>query len=460
MVQRYLLYIAIISTPFFMSLKVTAFGGLGAQASFYPLFLGVLLFGMNGLVFKKKMFLPMNKSFFLLVLFVLTAFFSGIFNMDSLMELHFQGTTGDQRFFLQFGALIFYAISALYAYNVSLDLERDPLYILERLLLLSFFIPALYSSLELIAILGDASVMELLREIDTLFRPEDKIGVYPRVRSVTAEASYFGMYSAIIFPWLCSAVFDVKGWKKYIAVMIFIYYIVLNIFSFSRTSYMIFAIELILFMIFFRVSLLQHWKRVLGILVTGSLILCGIVDFFGDMVELDLGKVYLSLVADNGVYDMSNIARYGSGLAALNLWRDFPLLGCGFGGFGFYAADYYPAWAWISPELAIWAANTPGGAWPPVHNIYTRILSEMGIVGFVTWIMIGVLLLEEEWNLLLLNVDHHRVKNLMISTVGVFLCGFNVDMLHLLIYWMILGMVWSYRGRFCKAQVLEEKLRC
>ena len=43
-IQKNLLYTAIITTPFFMSLNITFLGGLGSQASFYPLFLGVLIF--------------------------------------------------------------------------------------------------------------------------------------------------------------------------------------------------------------------------------------------------------------------------------------------------------------------------------------------------------------------------------------------------------------------------------
>ena len=182
--------------------------------------------------------------------------------------------------------------------------------------------------------------------------------------------------------------------------------------------------------------------------VVGGLLLWLVGESLNNTVEFDITSIYLSLFNDDGVHDMSNLARYGSGLAAFNLWQEFPILGCGFGGFGFYASEYYPNWAWLSPEISIWSTNTPqGGAWPPVHNIYTRILSELGIVGFFTWVLIGVLLLREEKALLSLNVDNMRVKQLIISTIGVFLCGLNVDMLHLLIYWIILGFVWSYNRR-------------
>ena len=199
----------------------------------------------------------------MLLIFVFVAVLSGVFNIDTLMELHFQGTTGEKRFFIQLGALLFYVACAVYSYNISCCTIKDPLYIIEKLLLCSFVLPALYSTLELMSILGNDSAVSFLWDINSLFRSEDSL-MYPRVRSVTAEASYFGMYSAII------------------------------------------------------------------------------------------------------------------------LWQEFPILGCGFGGFGFYASEYYPNWAWLSPEISIWATNTPqGGAWPPVHNIYTRILSELGIIGFL-----------------------------------------------------------------------------
>lgn len=445
-IQRYLLYIAIIAIPFLLSLRFSSFGGLGKQASFYPLLVGIVLWGGATIFFQGRILIPRAQSFFLLILFVLVALISGGTNFISLMELQYQGATGIDRFILQFGALVFYVSSALYVCNMSAGLEEDPLYLFERFLLFSFIIPALYSGFELMRFLGSTSAMDIIRGIDSLFRPEGEWQVF-RLRSVTAEPSCFGMYSAILFPWLCSLVFRSQGWKKIMVVLLFFYFIVINIFTFSRTSYVALGIELLLFLLLFRERLVQRWRVLLGIVIIGGGLLCwGIISVGQTLdVDIDIGRVYLSLLMDDQMYDASNIARYGSVSAAFSLWRDFPLLGCGFGGFGFYAADYYPAWAWVSLEIANWGSNSVYANWPPVHNIYARILCETGIIGLLLWLGAGLSLIREEWDLLRQKVDRERVNNLLISTVGVFICGFNADVFHLFAYWIIFGIVWSYK---------------
>ena len=45
--EKYLLTVAILGVPFIVSLNVNFLGGLGKNASFYPLFFGVLFWGIK-----------------------------------------------------------------------------------------------------------------------------------------------------------------------------------------------------------------------------------------------------------------------------------------------------------------------------------------------------------------------------------------------------------------------------
>ena len=442
--KKKLLAMAILVTPFIMSIGVNFFGGLGTNGSFYPVIMGVLLWG-GTLFYQRKIDIPSASSFYLLLVFLGISLASGAVNFFALLDLRFQGVSGIQRFIIQYAALMFYFFVGLYVYNVCTNFNEDRLRFLERFLLFSFIIPALYSSMELMFFWGNTNVVDVIRGIDMLFRPEGGVFV-GRLRSVTSEPSYLGMYSAILFPWLCSLVFRTRGWKKIIAVLLFSYFMVINVFTFSRTSYMVLGIEMLFFLVFFRKSLVQRWKTLLGMVILAAGILFWGIMSADQLFDVDIGRIYLSLFTDDEVYDMSNIARYGSASAALALWKDFPILGCGFGAFGFYAADYYPDWAWKSVEIAIWGSNSiHDGVWPPAHNIYARILSETGIVGLIAWLGAALALLREEWSLLQQGVDYMRVCNLFISTIGIVLCGFNVDTFHLLIYWIIFGVVWSYK---------------
>ena len=63
-IQRYLLYIAIIAIPFLLSLRFSSFGGLGKQASFYPLLVGIVLWGGATIFFQGRILIPRAQSFF------------------------------------------------------------------------------------------------------------------------------------------------------------------------------------------------------------------------------------------------------------------------------------------------------------------------------------------------------------------------------------------------------------
>ena len=68
-VQKGFLIIAILGIPFILSLGVNFFGGLGKNASFYPLFLGLLLFGGAVIFLRRKILIPKNPSYYLFVMF-------------------------------------------------------------------------------------------------------------------------------------------------------------------------------------------------------------------------------------------------------------------------------------------------------------------------------------------------------------------------------------------------------
>ena len=123
-----------------------------------------------------------------------------------------------------------------------------------------------------------------------------------------------------------------------------------------------------------------------------------------------------------------------------------PIFGVGFGQYGFYASDFYPQWAWESSEISQWGLNTliyP--KWPPVHGLYARILSELGIVGFCFWIVIWIKIFRDllKFKCRNLNIkDEIRVKCLIISLIGTLLTGFVMDSFHFFSYWIIVGVYW------------------
>lgn len=455
MLQRaheYLLILTILLLPFVTSLNVNAFGGVGREGSFYPLFLGVLLWTSSSVFFRWKIYIPSSWSFIALLLFLAVTVLSGIVNIDSLAYVVFQGVAGPQRYLLQIGALGFYFVSALYMYQVFLRANRDSLQFFSHYLLISCIFSLVYSSLEVIVLFGGEGAFQLLSAVDSIFRNTEQDAFYGRIRSLTSEASYFGMYSAIVFPWLLSLFIEYKGWKRVFAAFFLGYFLLINILTFSRTSYAVLCIEGILYMFFFRAYILHYWKQFLVasvfFLATGMYVFA---TFMNELSLLDIWAIFDSLLGGgDGIREGSNMARYGSAAAAFGIFFHYPILGVGFGSYGFYAADYYPLWAQGSVEILNWSQNVIGGVWPPVHNLYARLLAETGVIGFLSWISFCMLLLREECVLLKRQVDSVKItywRNLVITTVGVLACGFNVDGFRLFAMWLLFSIVWYERTR-------------
>jgi O-antigen polymerase family protein len=292
---------------------------------------------------------------------------------------------------------------------------------------------------------GFSFAQDALASLDMIFRKVDDLYYY-RIRSVTAEASAFGMYSALLFPWLLNCILHDTGSKKIFFLTIFFYFLILNLLSFSRTSYVILTIEFILYVCFFFSSIIHRVRASIGYISIGGIIFGILYLKIGEELGIDIGQIFLSLTANDGPQAMSNVARYASTLAALEIWQEYPIFGCGLGAYGFYAPGYYPNWAWSSIEIVGWSLNTLSeGSWPLAHNMYARMLAETGALGAGLWGLIGLFLIYEIWGLLKYDVNKMYVKCLLISTVGILLCGFNSESLHFFAYWIILGMVWSYR---------------
>ena len=443
--EKYLLTVAILGVPFIVSLNVNFLGGLGKNASFYPLFFGVLFWGIKTFFLDKKVLIPKSPSCYLLLMFLLAAIFSGVVNIASLMEMQFQGVNGVNRFIVQVGALCFYFFSALFVSHVCTYLIKEPISFFRHILLLSFIIPAVYSLFELMVFGGFSFAQDALASLDMIFRKADDLYYY-RIRSVTAEASAFGMYSALLFPWLLNCILHNTGSKKIFFLAIFFYFLILKLLSFSRTSYVILTIEFILYVCFFFSSIIHRVRASIGYISIGGIIFGILYLKIGEELGIDIGQIFLSLTADDGPQAMSNVARYAATLAALEIWQEYPAFGCGLGAYGFYAPEYYPNWAWSSFEIVGWSLNTLSeGTWPLAHNMYARMLAETGGVGAGVWGLTGISLIYELWGLSKYDVNKMYVKCLLISTIGIFLCGFNSESLHFFAYWIILGMVWSYK---------------
>lgn len=456
--HKYLLASSLFLCPFLSSLNVDFLGGLGKEASFYPIILGVILWAIQITLFHEKIYFPREKSFYCFCFFFIAVILSGLLNIDHILIDTFKGINGATRFIVQSGTVFFYIFSALYVYNVFLQLHINSIYFFSRYIKLSFVIAGVYSLFELGQLFFIPICHEVILFLDGMFRgSQDGLGAdvfsYTKIRSLANEASYFGMYVGIILPWFLLSIFHNQGKIKLGYTLLLIYMLILVIFSTSRTAYMMTAIEILVFIFFFRDRIQKNIVKVLLLFVLAAVIVVFFLsqDNIQESQEsIDIAQIFMSLVFSDGTtYDLSNIGRKGSQLAALQMWMDYPFFGVGYGQYGFYASEYFPSWAWLSPEVISWTSNVPGTLWTPSHSLYTRLLAETGIFGFVCFISGYYFLAKEILEKMKNSTDHPITKEYkdymytaMTTLIAFIMFGFNVDGLRYLFMWIFYAAIW------------------
>lgn len=458
------LHICILRIVFVVSGCISLFGqapsflgGLGQELAFYPLAVGLAIWLTGIIVFQEKVYFPRAYSFYSLIFMLIWLLITGLANFTNMMVVTFKGTTGITRFVIQYGTMIFYFLSAFYIYNVfcKFSLSKEKMSILvEKAILLSAYIMAIYSFFEITSLLGQDYCREIVNSIDAFFRNDEVQGdifAYVRIRSLTAEASYFGMYCGVVMPWLALRAFDntLSPIKKIFNIVFFVYYIVLITFSASRTAYFILLIEFLCLIICYRKEILRNFissvVKVLFFLLLAIGVLMWTISS-SDIVEIDVLDIFLSFMdGSNNTYSLSNIARIGSQWAGWYMFLDNPFFGVGYGQYPFYYTDYVPSWAWISYEVQKWSLNIPGSVMTPSHGIYTRLLAEAGIIGMLSWLFI---LFSVLWEINKSDIELNKKRCYLISIVALLLFGLNIDAFRIFYYWVLLGFTWCMENTF------------
>lgn len=232
-----------------------------------------------------------------------------------------------------------------------------------------------------------------------------------------------------------------------------IYSVVLTIgyFSFSRTVHVILIVDLIGCCLFFRNKIQQKWKAYLLCMIL-ALFFIGIFYKYVYLYSFDvisyidgIGYKY-SIVTLKGTENFSNMARYASWIAGLKVFICNPVLGVGWGQYGFYAADLYPQWALQSSEIQIWA-NASLLPWPPVFNLYVKLLAESGLLGLAVWLCFCSTFIKEmygfknrfiQWKYM-----YDDVMCMLLGTICFLINGFSYDSLRVAPLWIYVGVIWS-----------------
>lgn len=442
-VFAFFIYMSVFFLPFISSIGgISSLGWLGKELSFYPLSLGTLIWLLYSAITREKIHIPRNNSIRVMALFISVIVVSDIVNIRALFNNDLGPRNAVIISLTQVCLLIFFCMSSLYIYN-WLKITKNTR-VIYKWMVYSFVVSFVYNVIELFKICDLPIANSIIHIIDQLFRMDEYDSNYGRIRGLASEASYFGMYTAFIMPWIISLVFlTEKMLKKVLIVFVLLVVFIMVIYSKSRVALVSIILEFIIY----------YWinHRISKKMSVATLIVCPLVIvmlyFFGKNTIVYNVLTSLSIDHDGG-YSYSNLARIGSWIAGVNIFLENPVFGVGYGVVGSMLSSYYPIWCIHVPEIQEWImiANAHEGLLS-THNLYSKLLAETGIVGFSVWGFYCYVSMDMMLDMIKnssgkKNYDYYYRLNITISLIAVMLFGFNVDGFKYMHYWIIFALTW------------------
>ena len=150
---------------------------------------------------------------------------------------------------------------------------------------------------------------------------------------------------------------------------------------------------------------------------------------------------------------LSNKSRFGIQYANYQVFKKYPLTGIGWGQQAFESKELYPEWATTNNyEFNAIYLNEEIKSFPPGYNLYLRILTETGIIGFLIFgLFIGLILYFTYRYLNLKKQNNYISITVFVTFLGTLLSWFQIDSFRLYIFWLALAILLCLR-RFNKKE--------
>jgi hypothetical protein len=204
-----------------------------------------------------------------------------------------------------------------------------------------------------------------------------------RIRSLCFEPPAFGNFSGFAWPWVLAGVLSNTGRAQKVYSVLLALFTLLIVVAQARTGWVMLACNLavlgLLRFVFLSPIRGVYNPQVVSRLLAGAVTVAAIG---GVVYVAKFDDIVLKVINGDSV---SNLSRLASQVAAVSIFKDHPILGVGFGQYGFYVNEYMPSWGYLSYELRPWLIY-PTAPWPAVYSMYARLACETGIVGLISWI--------------------------------------------------------------------------
>ena len=400
-------------------------------------------------LFKRRINIPVkNLIFQFLILFILWSILATLFNAHNIADYYFKQTSGLSRFINQFGSLIIASIIIpLTFYNGFKWININKTFrLIRRVVLASLIIVLKYSIIEILIVKFNMVNLKkpLLNLFDYFPFTEAKTDMrLRRISSVTFEPPALGTYLLSIAGWMFSYIFTEKKNFKYLPIVIVLF---LGFMSGSRAAFFAIIIQFIIASIILlkNKKLTRNIYRIIIGFSTASILT---ITYFSEPIYNYIKKEINSFKLDDSTHSLSNKSRFGIQQAMFYVFLENPISGTGYGLQAFESRKKYPTWAkknnW---EFRLKYLNQNDKRFPPGYNMYLRILSETGLVGFLFF---GLMLLQIFlWCFNNLKSENSTIAFIiLISMIGFSLNWLKMDSFRIYFFWLCLALIWVVEQR-------------
>ncbi|WP_010250440.1 O-antigen ligase family protein [Myroides injenensis] len=414
------------------------------EAAIYPWLLGGVLLILDNIIKKGNIYFP-HKSLIIYFLFFFIAWclLLYLFNYSSIQNNFFKSRSGNNRFVSQFISLLISSIFLMYYFwNVIRKWTiLTILTVIRSILFYTFLFVFVFAMIEAIVNKWNFDWARNLIHFANYLPIINKQYFYnDRLSSVSFEVPALGNFLITVAAWMFSYILTKKN--KWIGIIPTIMVIFLVIFSGARAATLIVLIQFFVFL-FFLVSVKQFGRYIQLAMKSILTIIVFVLLCKGDViVEKVLSKLNLFTVENN----ISNQTRYGMQYATLKVFEENPIVGVGLGQNGFHKKNYYPEWAIKNNyEFTDWYMNEEVYNFPPDFNLFTRLLAETGVIGFILFIIFLFSCFTASWNCILYR---RKEENVLSTIVFISLVGFVIN-------WMQIDYFRQFGFWFCLIILLK-----
>jgi len=461
-ILKYLFFMGVFFIPFNSFEGLSFLGEFSKEASVFFFIPGMVILFITFILRKKIIFPYKSLLFQVLVLFIFWCFLATLLNSPSLIQNEFKGTTGIIRFIRQYLSILLSTILFfIFYYNVLKIMSFNEILVsIRNVFLASLIVVSSYSFFEaLISLYGKTNLLPVLELFNYFPFVNAKIHLGGRLSSVCYEPPFLAEYLIMISGWMFSFLLTPKGIKKIIPTILVL---TLAFLSGSRTAFIVIFIQFFVFL--FIILRKPRYRNHLFIFTSTIVLSLSLLVFFNSkrIIRGFKDKIETIDFKSNLTKNVSNQSRLGIQYASLQVFKENPLFGVGFGQQTFHNRFHYPSWATLNNyEFRLFYKNEKISNFPPGYNIYVRILTETGLIGFLIFLSLIILIFFLCLNIIKNKSDEKNVLGtvLLVSFIGFFINWLQIDSFRIYGIWICFAILILFDNKLIKKHILEKDVK-